>query len=151
MPCSISYIENALSWPAYLTGFYVCLVLIVLVIVNIFYVSYSFSRKKVSVIWPVKLLRGVAGLVVTVGFLPITEFLVGMIQCVWDDSGEYVHWNFTDIECWEGAHIIHGTLSIVLTTVFILISGIVSSIYFEIRMVTSDPTARSDLITSISP
>ena len=131
-----------MSWTAYLTGFYVCLVLIVAVVANIFYVSYSFSRKKVSVIWPVKLLRGVAGLVVTVGFLPITEFLIGMIQCVYDDDGVYVHWNFDDIVCWKGGHIIHGSLAVVLTTVFILISGVVSSIYFEIRMITDDPTAR---------
>lgn len=54
----------------YLVIFYICIFAVFLVILDIFYVSYSFTRKKFSFLWPLQALRSVAGLFVTVLFMP---------------------------------------------------------------------------------
>lgn len=55
------------------------LLFILLIIVDIMYVSYSFSRNRFVVMWPLYILRSIASLVVTVLFLPITETLTAII------------------------------------------------------------------------
>src|SRR3569833_4362844 len=59
-----------LDLTTYLVIFYICIFIVCLVILDIFYVSYSFSRKKFSFVWPLQALRSVCGLFVTVLFLP---------------------------------------------------------------------------------
>lgn len=70
---------------------------IVAMIVNIIYVSYAFSKKRVSTIWPVITLRSITSLFVTVLFLPITELLLSMIDCGNNANGQYVLSLFEDI------------------------------------------------------
>ena len=48
---------------------------------DILYVSYSFSRKKFAYTWPLDLLKSLVGLLVTVFFLPITETLISIVEC----------------------------------------------------------------------
>ena len=55
---------------AYLVIFYLCLAVVCLVSLDVFYVSYSFTQKKFALVWPMQALRTVCGLFVTVLFLP---------------------------------------------------------------------------------
>lgn len=55
----------------YVITFYLALSLVVLVIMNIFYVSISFSKNKFNVVWPLKILRGLISFLATIMFLPI--------------------------------------------------------------------------------
>ena len=80
---------------AFLVIFYLCVSIVVLVILDVFYVSYSFSQKKFAFVWPMQALRTVCGLFVTVLFLPflgklimelihntiITETFTTMLRC----------------------------------------------------------------------
>ena len=50
--------------------FYLCIGIVFMVILDIFYVSYSFSKKKFKFVWPLQFLRSVCGMFVTVLFLP---------------------------------------------------------------------------------
>lgn len=59
-----------LDMTAYLVLFYLCLAIVCLVILDVFYVSYSFSKKKFAFVWPMQALRSVCGLFVTVLYLP---------------------------------------------------------------------------------
>jgi len=59
-----------LDMTAYLVLFYLCLAVVCLVILDVFYVSYSFSKKKFAFVWPMQALRTVCGLFVTVLYLP---------------------------------------------------------------------------------
>lgn len=62
-----------------------------LIILDIIYVSYSFSQKRFRFLWPLFVLRSVTSLVVTVLFLPITETLTSVLSCSVDpETGKYV-------------------------------------------------------------
>jgi len=75
---------------AFLVIFYICLSIVVLAILDVFYVSYSFSQKKFAFVWPMQALRTVCGLFVTVLFLPflgkfmkliLIETFTTMLRC----------------------------------------------------------------------
>lgn len=55
----------------YIITFYFTLGLVVLVVMNIFYVSISFSKNEFNVVWPLKILRGLISILATIMFLPI--------------------------------------------------------------------------------
>lgn len=55
----------------FLGYFYIFIFFVILVILDIMYVSYSFSKKKFTFLWPLKALKNIAGLFVTALFLPI--------------------------------------------------------------------------------
>jgi len=80
-----------LDFTSYLVIFYLCLSIVCLVILDVFYVSYSFSKKKFAFVWPMQALRTVCGLFVTVLYLPFlgnisTEYIcletfTSMLRC----------------------------------------------------------------------
>ena len=137
-----TYFGDAFTYTNYTIAFYMIVAVIILVFINITYVSYAFSKKRVSAIWPVIVLRSVASLVFTLFFLPITELLIGMLQCQTDDSGKYVLSNYEDAECFVGSHIIHATVAIIITVLFTVVGFVVVLACFEVRMLTEDLTAR---------
>jgi len=137
-----TYFGSAFTYTNYIITFYLTVAVIILVFINIIYVSYAFSKKRVSAIWPVVILRSITSLVFTLFFLPLTQLLVEMIQCQTDSDGRYVLSNFTTVECFKGAQIIHATVAIVSTALFAIIGLVVSLAYFEVRMLTEDSTAR---------
>lgn len=55
----------------YLIVFYLAVTAVTLVIINIAYVSYSFSRKYFTVTWPLYVLRTIAKIFVTILFMPL--------------------------------------------------------------------------------
>lgn len=66
----------SINYGTYIISVYLMNFLVLLVILDILYVSYSFSQKRFSATWPLEILRSVASLLVTVFFLPITEVLL---------------------------------------------------------------------------
>ena len=139
-----TYFGSAFTYTNYVIAFYLVVTVIILVFINITYVSYAFSKKRVSAIWPVIVLRSVASLVFTLFFLPITELLIGMLQCqsASDGSGMYVLANYESVECFKGSHIIHATVAIIITVLFAIVGFVVVLACFEVRMLTEDMTAR---------
>jgi len=107
-------------------------------------VSISFRRGKFAWIWPLHVLREVVPLSITVFFLPITEFLISMVECQTDDNGILVHSSYDNIQCWRGMHLLHGTVALVNIFIFVVISLIVALNYFESRITSNNPTARSN-------
>lgn len=137
------YFSGTFTLTLYLVIFYTCIIGIVLTVLNIIYVSYSFSKKKFGMLWPLKLLRNVVGLGVTVFFLPITEFLIQIVQCNTDpDTGVSVLQSFPEVECWAGLHILHSVVGMIATVVFVSISMVVALNYYESKLSSVDPTAR---------
>lgn len=49
----VSYYLKKVTWDVYLIIFYILLFILIFVKANTFYVSYSFSKKKYSFMWPV--------------------------------------------------------------------------------------------------
>ena len=139
------YFSGTLTWTLYLVIFYFCIGAVVLTVLDIIYVSYSFNKQIFTVMWPLVVLRNVVTLSVTIFFLPVTEFLIGMVECNNDpETGKSVHNLFPDVVCWQGTHILHGVIALIIIVVFVSISLIVALNYFESRISSSDPTARSN-------
>ena len=137
-----TYFQSAFTYPSFLVSFYLCIAAIVLMFINIAYVSIAFSKKRVSSIWPIMVLRSVTSLFFTVFFIPITQLLIYMIECNYDDKGDYVLTLFPNIVCFKDSHIIHAAISIIVNILFVILGFIVALAYFEVRMCTEDITAR---------
>jgi hypothetical protein len=75
-----SYLPGA-PFSAFLVVLYGLIFIILLIIVDIVYVSYSFSKKKFRFTFPLVVLAQVVPLFVTVLFLPITEILLNVVEC----------------------------------------------------------------------
>lgn len=68
-----------INYSMYIASIYFMDIIILMIILDVLYVSYSFSKKKFSMTWPLDLLKSVASLFVTVFFLPITETLLSIV------------------------------------------------------------------------
>lgn len=121
------YFGSAFNWGIYIVTFYACIIGILLVVIDIFYVAYSFKRKRFTMLWPLHLLRNVVDLIVSVFFLPITEILISIVECEKDEiTGKSVHSSFPEVECWKKFHIMHALLGLIVTTIFVTIAIVVA-------------------------
>lgn len=141
---SISNYLPSINYLTFIISVYFLLLVILLMILDIIYVSYSFSRKRFAVMWPLHVLRRGVSLVVTVFFLPITETLISLITCSTNENGEYAMELFPDVVCWQGWHILHSILACLFNLIFTIICSIVAYAFFEPRMGSKNRTARSD-------
>lgn len=125
---------------------YSLIFLIILVIIDIIYVSYSFSKKKFKYTWPLVFLAKVVPLCVTVFFLPIMETLLSVVSCQNSEDliGVQVMESFPDVNCWESWHMFHAVITLFFTSIFVFISSIVALTIFQPRMTTNRLTARKD-------
>ena len=123
---------TGVSSSVYLTVFYLCVLLVTLMIINIVYVSYSFSRNFFTVTWPLYVLRHVAKAIVTIFFMPLQEIFISIFDCTLDSTtGKQMNSYSPTIECWTGLHFLHFFCSVAVSIVFITISLIVALTYFE--------------------
>jgi len=129
------YYGNLINWDLYLVIFYIFIIIIFLTIINIIYVSYSFKRKKFSVIWPLKILRNFVNLAVTILFLFIAEALLSMLECSYDSEKQaFFHNNFENVVCFQGVHLVHTIVAGIFSIIFITISLIVALNFYESRI-----------------
>ena len=56
-----------------------------------------------------------------------------MITCFKNAEGKYVHVYYNEIICWEGFHILHAVMTIVISLLFIVISLIVTLTFYEAK------------------
>jgi hypothetical protein len=142
----------------YLIVFYFFVVTVSLVIINIGYVSYSFSRKYFTVTWPLYVLRNVAKIFVTVLFMPILELFFSLFNCVHESeavphrllatvatnttSNLYINNISNDIVCFQGSYYVHMLISLIVSILFILICLIVALTFFENSEISDDHMAK---------
>lgn len=77
----INNLMPSLNYNAFLACLYLLIFMIILVIVDIVYVSYSFTKKKFRFTLPLVLLAQIVPLFVTFLFIPIMEFLLNIVSC----------------------------------------------------------------------
>lgn len=63
-------------WVTYLAVFYLGILIVFLVVLDIIYVLYSIARKRFAVIWPLKVLSNFCSIFVTILFLPLLSMLI---------------------------------------------------------------------------
>ena len=66
----IAYWATFVDWGSYLLIFYSAVFVVVLIVIDIIYAVYSFSNKKITIMWPLRLLRFSLGFLVTVLYMP---------------------------------------------------------------------------------
>eukprot|EP01022_Parablepharisma_sp_SALTPOND_P033551 TRINITY_DN88_c0_g1_i1.p1 TRINITY_DN88_c0_g1~~TRINITY_DN88_c0_g1_i1.p1 ORF type:complete len:1755 (-),score=211.95 TRINITY_DN88_c0_g1_i1:16687-21951(-) len=137
----IAYWCMMLTWLSYLVIYYFFIMIICLVILDIIYIGYSFSVKRFTVMWPLYILRSTCSLFVTVLFMPLIDLFTSMVQCDYIE-GKWVHYAFSDVVCWQGMHILHGTVALIVTGIFVVICCIVGLTFFESKNEPTDPSAR---------
>jgi hypothetical protein len=92
----VQYFQNT-NYNVYIIIFYVLVAIILFVILDIFYVSIAFSKKKYAFSWPVTALKVAIWLFTTVLYLPIIEYFLSILNCTSDKSGNLVHYIFTEV------------------------------------------------------
>ncbi|KAL4426723.1 hypothetical protein ABPG74_006095 [Tetrahymena malaccensis] len=121
---------------------------ILIVVIDIFYVSYKISKKKLTVTWPLDILRLLAQYFFTVLFLPITNTLVDIQKCSANSNGVLVlnnyDFTFMDVYCYRGWHIVHVVVCSFFNLVYIFFASLIAYTYFEPMMTVGDRKARQD-------
>ena len=69
----IAYWCTFVEWAPYLIIFYSAVGIVILIVIDIFYAVYTFTHKKIAVMWPLRLLRYTLALLVTVLFMPFVS------------------------------------------------------------------------------
>ena len=64
----LSTLYGYITYTTYIVFFYIGILVVILILIDIAYVSYSFQQKKFKYVWPLKLLRSVCAFLVTVFF-----------------------------------------------------------------------------------
>ena len=140
----MNYWFKTTNWSLYMIIFYLALFLILFVKLNIIYVSYSFSKKKFSFMWPVYTLKAFFSLFTTILFYPFFDYFISMMSCAKTTEGKYVHMEFGEIQCWTGAHILHTVFAIFAAGIFLETAYVVCICYFECKSSANVPTARTN-------
>ncbi len=119
----------------YKIAFYLCVCLVFLVVINIAYVSYSFSRNRFDSVWPLKILRSVVSFIVTVLFMPFFDVFTSMLECEEkiDSKGtiKIVNHYAPNLVCWKGEHYVHATFAIIADITFVIICIVVYITFYE--------------------
>jgi hypothetical protein len=76
-----------MGYSGFLVIFYICSFIVVLIMLDFFYVSYSSKQKKFSFVWPLQALRAICQLVTTIFYMPILETFLSMFNCTTSSSG----------------------------------------------------------------
>lgn len=157
------WIDQAnVQWSDYLITFYVVVLFIFFIIINFMYASFSVQNQghQFSFTWPLTLLQYICLLIVTVLFQPILELMISMLSCqtmtkittLASESSKVsasisgpdntpvitvkeliVMTMFNDVTCFQGTHVLHSCLAIVVSIVLIALTLLIVFLYFESR------------------
>jgi hypothetical protein len=141
---NIDNLFPGINYNAFLALLYLIIFMIVLVILDIAYVSYSFNKKKFRFTLPLVLLAQIVPLFVTILFIPVTEFLLNIINCSPSETDPDVQvlQYFPTVVCFEGSHLIHVSITMFFTSIFVFISTVVAMALFEPRMTANTIASR---------
>ena len=136
-----SYMEKT-NWTTYIVCLYIIFGIVLAVIFGGIFLCYQLSRSQLPHSWLVTILKNALLLFSTIFFLPFFEYFITVTACVKNDSGESVHSYFSEVTCWQGAHIIHSVFVIVGSILFAGVSLITSFVFFEYKSTSNDATTR---------
>ena len=67
----IAYWCTFLNWVSYLIIYYTGVGIVALIVLDIIYAAYTVSNKKITVMWPIRILRNLFGLLTSVLYMPL--------------------------------------------------------------------------------
>lgn len=150
-------------WSDYLITFYVVVLFVFFIVILFMYASFSVQNQshQFSFSWPLTLLQYICLLMVTVLFQPTLELITSMLSCetvtktttVAAEASKVTNVldpnkinapttsvkeilvlsMFNEITCFEGTHIMHACIAVVVSIVLIAITLLIVFLYFESR------------------
>jgi hypothetical protein len=105
----------------YLLVYYIFVFLVTLVILNIAYVFYSFSRQYFTYTWPLYVLSKTAKIFITILFLPVLNLNLSLFVCEKKPDGKYYNTTSTNLECFVGFYFVHMATSLIISIIFFTI------------------------------
>lgn len=131
---SLRYWLQGVAWENYLLAFYIVVLFLFLILVLFLYAGFAVSNAghSLSFTWPLTALRYICLLLSTVLFQPVLEMLVSMVSCG-TNQGRVVLYMFSEVECFSGAHILHGCIALVASVLLTAITMAVLLLFFESR------------------
>ena len=142
------YLEQT-SLSAYIAGLYLGVMLVVLIVADIFYVSYCFTLKRFPFMWPLPTLRVMCTLSQSILFFPLIGLFLSILQC----NEQRTHYVFEQLECWQGIHVLYAISGLSAAIVLSIISFFTTLVYFENRVMSGNVfakvNARAELLNHI--
>lgn len=132
------------SWDIFIIIYYATIFKVFFVIITFIYVAYCFRQRKFPFTWPITSLKYFSNIIVTVLFIPTLELFLKMSSCQtasadWVDNPKYQdgklrHSRFPEVECFQGIHILHVTLSYIVILIFLIVTYIITCCFYESRL-----------------
>jgi len=135
------YLKNS-TWSVYTIVMYILLVITVFVILDFAYINFAFSRRSSSVSLSATILKNILLLFTTILFFPFVQYFLSILACTTDSYGNKVHTYFSEVQCWNGSHILHSCFAIIGVILFSAVSLTSSLTYFEYKNDSNNPSAR---------
>lgn len=136
-----NYTENQTKL-AFLLIFYTLMLIVVLTILNIFYVIYSFNRNYFTYTWPLVILNNIVKIFLTLLFMPILEYFISVFLCTQytNTSGNVINviTPTYEIVCFSTEHVIYCIISALLCSIFTFICIIVAINFFQSSPIQHD-------------
>ncbi|KAI9218891.1 hypothetical protein BC828DRAFT_407184 [Blastocladiella britannica] len=136
--------DEVLQASAGRAAYYFALGLLGVVLLNAIYVGYSFFRNHIRFIWTLKTLRMLLSICVTSLFIPIVSVLTKSVITCTDTTTGMIS------PCWSGSFLVGSIATTIIGVVFIILTFIVTSTFFEQEPAGKDvlarPHARIDLL-----
>lgn len=114
-----NYYENNISQISFLITLYIIFAFNLLIIAIAVYIAYSFNRGFFSLLWPISLLRFIIMLLMTILFVPILRYEVGIFQC---ENGFNIF--AREIKCYSGYHFVHIIANVISMIITCVVNGI---------------------------
>jgi len=138
----IEYMKNT-SEKIYTVIFYVAIFWLVLMIINIAYVTYSYTRSMFSVTWPLTTLKYFIRSIMCFIYIPFLELYFTILNCrINSVTGKSMNFYVTQYECWTGTQVIHSIVGIIAILILIIFALIIGYIYYEIKNDENNTLAR---------
>ena len=90
------------------------------------------SGHSLAFTWPVSVLRYICLLLSTVLYQPLFEMLISMVSCG-QSEGRIVLNMYSEVQCFVGAHILHGCIALVASVLLTAITMAVLILFYESR------------------
>ena len=122
----------------YFIVFYLIVILLLIVTIVLCYVGINSTHTKLNSLWTLSLLRIALPLIDNLFYLPILYMLISTYSC---NKGYNILLH--DEQCWNGFFYLHGIIGVLFSIVFIVISFITQTFYFDTKYSSQNPLAKT--------
>jgi hypothetical protein len=112
--------------------FFFCLALVVIILIDAFWVGYQFSQNKIRFIFTIKFLRGISDIVIGPLYIPIVAVFTMQLPCVEGDT-----------MCWSSSsHIAIAVIAIIVGVLYIALTVTLVGSYYSRDPISMSPLSR---------